>query len=71
MARATIEEAVLSLHEEKRQLAASILDGADSAARLDSDDLLDLIRRGGGDDEVEDDDRPSALDLFLFACFFG
>jgi SNF2 family DNA or RNA helicase len=57
VARATIEEAVLSLHEEKRQLAASILDGADSAARLDSNDLLDLIRRGGGDDEGEDDDK--------------
>ncbi len=53
VARGTIEEAVLSLHEEKRQLAASILDGADIAARLDGDDLLDLIRKGGvaADDE--------------------
>jgi len=49
VARGTIEEAVLSLHEEKRQLAASILDGADAAARLDSEDLLDLIRRSGAD----------------------
>jgi SNF2 family DNA or RNA helicase len=47
VARGTIEEQVLSLHEEKRQLAASILDGSDVAARLDSDDLLDLIRRSG------------------------
>jgi len=38
---------VLSLHEEKRQLAASILDGADVAARLDGEDLLDLIRGAG------------------------
>ena len=45
VARGTIEEAVLSLHEEKRQLAASILDGADAAARLDGEDLLDLIRK--------------------------
>ena len=53
VARGTIEEAVLSLHEEKRQLAASILDGADVAARLDGDDLLDLIRKGSvsGDDD--------------------
>jgi hypothetical protein len=44
---------VLSLHEEKRQLAASILDGADVAARLDGEDLLDLIRKGSlsADDE--------------------
>jgi hypothetical protein len=46
VARGTIEEAVLSLHEERRQLAASILDGADAAARLDGEDLLDLIRKG-------------------------
>lgn len=52
--RGTIEEAVLSLHEEKRQLAASILDGADAAARLDSDDLLDLIRRSGQASEEGD-----------------
>jgi SNF2 family DNA or RNA helicase len=53
VARGTIEESVLSLHEEKRQLAASILDGADAAARLDGADLLELIRKGGlsADDE--------------------
>ena len=54
VARGTIEEAVLSLHEEKRQLAASILDGADVAARLDGEDLLDLIRKGGASDDSED-----------------
>ncbi|HEX7506894.1 MAG TPA: DEAD/DEAH box helicase, partial [Polyangia bacterium] len=54
VARDTIEEAVLSLHEEKRQLAASILDGADMAARLDGEDLLDLIRKGGVTGEDED-----------------
>ena len=54
---------MLSLHEEKRQLAASILDGADSAARLDCNDLLDLIRRSGsaptGEDDANDDDGES------------
>ena len=62
VARDTIEEAVLSLHEEKRQLAASILDGADTAARLDSNDLLDLIRRSGSpgdeDESAADDGEP-------------
>jgi len=59
VARGTIEEAVLSLHEEKRQLAASILDGADAAARLDGNDLLDLIRKGGvsADDEEDADEE--------------
>jgi len=56
VARATIEEAVLSLHEEKRKLAASILDGADVAARLDGEDLLDLIR--GASVSAEDDEGP-------------
>jgi SNF2 family DNA or RNA helicase len=54
VARNTIEEAVLSLHEEKRQLAASILDGADVAARLDSEDLLDLIRGAGLNSDDDD-----------------
>jgi SNF2 family DNA or RNA helicase len=61
VARETIEESVLSLHEEKRQLAASILDGSETAARLDSEDLLDLIRRSGSnadDDESGEDDDP-------------
>jgi hypothetical protein len=55
VARGTIEKAVLSLHEEKRQHAASILDGADAAARLDGEDPLDLIRKGSlsaGDEDV-------------------
>jgi superfamily II DNA or RNA helicase len=58
VARGTIEESVLSLHEEKRQLAASILDGADVAAHLGGEDLLDLIRKGSviADDEVADEE---------------
>ncbi|HJX62842.1 MAG TPA: C-terminal helicase domain-containing protein, partial [Polyangia bacterium] len=54
VARGTIEEAVLSLHEEERQLAASILDGADVAARLGGEDLLDLIRKGSVSADDED-----------------
>ncbi len=61
VARGTIEEAVLSLHEEKRALAASILDGADSAARLNSEDLLDLIRTGSlAADEPETEEADPA-----------
>jgi superfamily II DNA or RNA helicase len=46
VARGTVEEAVLSLHAEKRALAASLLEGADVAASLGTEDLMELIRRG-------------------------
>ena len=62
VARGTIEESVLSLHEEKRQLAASILDGADTAAHLDGDDLLDLIRRSSDVPEDDEDGENEAAD---------
>jgi superfamily II DNA or RNA helicase len=44
VARGTVEEAVLALHEDKRGLAASILDGTDTAARLGAAELLALLR---------------------------
>ena len=46
VARGTIEEAVLGLHATKRALAAGLLEGADLAATLGTDDLLALIRTG-------------------------
>ncbi|HSZ81467.1 MAG TPA: DEAD/DEAH box helicase [Polyangia bacterium] len=46
VARGTIEESVLSLHAEKRALAAGVLEGTDVAASLGTDQLVELIRRG-------------------------
>ncbi len=43
----TIEERILALHREKRDLADALLEGADASARLSEEDLLDLIRGGG------------------------
>ena len=40
----TIEEKILKLHEQKRDLADSLLTGADVSARLSADDLLALIK---------------------------
>jgi SNF2 family DNA or RNA helicase len=40
----TIEEKILKLHEQKRDLADSLLTGADVSARLTADDLLSLIK---------------------------
>lgn len=47
VAKGTIEEQILSLHDQKRQLVSDVLDGTDQAARLSTDDLVELIRSGG------------------------
>lgn len=47
VSRGTIEDAILSLHEKKRALVASVLGGADVAGALSTDDLVELIRAGG------------------------
>lgn len=46
IARGTIEEQILQMHGEKRDLVDSVLTGADSAAKLSTQDLADLIRKG-------------------------
>jgi superfamily II DNA or RNA helicase len=46
VAAGTIEELVLELHGEKRALAAGVLDGTDTGARLTNDDLVALLERG-------------------------
>jgi SNF2 family DNA or RNA helicase len=40
----TIEEKIVQLHHEKRNLANSLLEGTDSGARISADELLELIR---------------------------
>jgi SNF2 family DNA or RNA helicase len=46
IARGTIEEQILSLHEQKRDLVDGVLAGADAAARLSTKELAELIRTG-------------------------
>jgi len=43
----SIEEQIVGLHKDKRELANSLLDGADAAGRLSAGELLDLLRGGG------------------------
>ena len=43
----TIEEKIIALHHQKRDLADSLLDGTESAARVSADDLLELLRDAG------------------------
>lgn len=48
IARGTIEEQILSLHDQKRDLVDGVLAGADAAARLSTKELAELIRLGPG-----------------------
>lgn len=42
--RRTIEEKILKLHQEKRDLAGSLLDGSDMVGKMSAEELLKLIR---------------------------
>ncbi len=42
--RDTIEEQILSLHESKRELMTNLLEGTDSAGKLSTEELVNLIR---------------------------
>ncbi|MEN8189399.1 MAG: DEAD/DEAH box helicase [Thermodesulfobacteriota bacterium] len=42
----TIEEKIVKLHQEKRDLAGSLLEGSDISAKMSSNDLLELIKEG-------------------------
>ncbi|MCA9793536.1 MAG: SWF/SNF helicase family protein, partial [Candidatus Eremiobacteraeota bacterium] len=44
VSQGTVEEKIVELHREKRELAAGLLDGSDQVAGMTSGDLLDLIR---------------------------
>jgi SNF2 family DNA or RNA helicase len=41
----TIEEKILKLHAQKRDLADALLSGADAGVRLSADELMDLIKK--------------------------
>jgi hypothetical protein len=40
----TIEEKIVQLHQDKRDLASSLLDGSDISGRISADELLQLLR---------------------------
>jgi superfamily II DNA or RNA helicase len=46
VARHTIEEGIVELHQHKRDLADSLLEGSDVAARMSPEDMLAMLRQG-------------------------
>ncbi|QDV47361.1 RNA polymerase-associated protein RapA [Stieleria neptunia] len=44
VARGTIEEEILALHESKRDLVAGVMAGTEAAAKLSNDDLIRMLR---------------------------
>lgn len=46
IARGTIEEEILSLHESKRDLVAGVMEGTAAAAKLSNDELIGMLRNG-------------------------
>ena len=46
VAEGTIEEQILALHADKRELVAGVLDGTDRAASMETVDLIQLIKEG-------------------------
>ena len=46
--RNTIEEKIIALHEQKRNLANDLLSGQGVSGKLSNDDLLNLISVGQG-----------------------
>jgi superfamily II DNA or RNA helicase len=59
IARGTIEEQIVRLHADKRALVASVLDGTGAAARLTTQDLLQLLAQVNAPASAVDDDPGS------------
>ncbi|MEL7335298.1 MAG: DEAD/DEAH box helicase, partial [Planctomycetota bacterium] len=45
VARDTIEEEILAMHESKRDLVAGVMQGTEAAAKLSNEDLIRMLRR--------------------------
>ncbi|MCA9218408.1 MAG: hypothetical protein KDB27_35305, partial [Planctomycetales bacterium] len=45
VANGTVEQQILDLHADKRDLVAGIMEGTQKAGKLSTDQLLDLIRQ--------------------------
>lgn len=46
VAKNTIEDKILALHQHKRDLADSLLEGSDLSGKMSVDEMINLIREG-------------------------
>ena len=46
VAKGTIEEQILEMHADKRELVSGVLEGTDTAGRVNTDELIKMIRQG-------------------------
>ena len=60
--RGTIEEQILALHEDKRDLMRRLLDGADRAGALSSDEMMEMIRAGFAGTAFEPEEEEPAIE---------
>ena len=58
-AEGTIEEAILALHEEKRELVAALLEGTGAAGKLSSEELVALMERASAQVDETDETESS------------
>ena len=63
MSRGTVEEQILSLHAEKRELLANVLDGTGEAVRFDVEELTALLRLASADSSEASDASEDASDV--------
>jgi superfamily II DNA or RNA helicase len=65
VARGTIEEQILALHADKRELVAGLLDGSGAAAAMKTDELIALLQAG---DDADDEADLVAVEADLVAA---
>ena len=58
ISQGTIEEAVVALHADKRDLAEGLLAGTDTVGRMSTAALIALVRRGNRLDDDDDESEP-------------
>jgi len=56
VAKDTIEEKILTMHEKKRNLVSSVMDGSDQAGKLSTDELINLIKTSNAPEMPSKDD---------------
>jgi superfamily II DNA or RNA helicase len=65
--RGTLEEQILTLHAQKRELVAGVLDGSGTGARLEVEELVALLSDSARDEDGAEDE-PAALAAELQAA---